>query len=124
SFADGQRDCWRVDTAARELRQEHDEQHSCQVLDDEHAEQDVAVRRGELLALLERLEDDHRARDSDDAAEEQTLAKRPAEEGAETEAGGDGEEDLQGRAADGNGADFAELADGKLDAEGEHEEDD
>ena len=110
-------------SASSQLRQQDDQDDSREVLHNEHAKQDPAMRGGDLAPVEERLEDHHGAADRDDAAEEGALRKWPTKDGSQSEAGSHRQGHLHRRAQERDVLDAGKVLEGELDTQGEHQED-
>ena len=108
----------------RDRRQQDEDDDRHQVLDDQPADRDPALRRVELAAIGDRPEQDDRARDRQRQPEHQSPADPPAEGDAEHQPEQRRDDDLDERARDRDGADGGQVPEREVDAHPEHQQDD
>ena len=101
---------------------ENDDRH--EVLDHQPADRNSAVSGIEDPAILERAEEHDGARDGEAEPEDEARAPRPAEQVRHHGAEQGGDRDLHERAGEGNAPHGEQVADGEVDPDAEHEQDD
>ena len=115
------------DVAAEHLgerRQQHQGDDDGEIFDDQPADGDAAIGRVEAVALFEGAQQDHGAGDGEAEAEDDAGADAPAPGHGEGGAEEGGDDDLADRAGDGDPADGAEVGEGEMQADAEHQQDD
>ena len=103
--------------------QEHEDDDGEQVLDDQPADGDPALRRVELVAVLEGPEEHDGARDRDREAKDEPAADAPAEATPRQIPRIVATDDLDDRAGDRDPPDGQEVPDREVDADAEHQQD-
>ena len=108
--------------AGRHAREDREQDDRDQILEHEHGEHDLGEPTLQL-ELLERLGDQHRARDAEAGPREQRLDRWPAEGAGDQRPGHDHERDLEQRRGGGGEADPRDRRQPELGADGEHQQD-
>ena len=109
---------------AAQDRDEDDQDHDRQVLDQCDPDHHSPVARVELAAVEEQPGQDHRAGHGHDHPDDRPLDRAPPESGAGDEPERDGQDDAEGPAEDRDPPDAHEILQRELDAEREHQEHD
>ena len=105
-------------------RHEQDHRHDAQVLEQQHADDELAVRGVDLAPLGQALEHDRRARQRDEKADEERLWRAGAPRGCNGRRRGRGQPDLDPAANRQDLPQPAKFAEGELEPDGEEEQDD
>ena len=95
-----------------------------QILHDKHAEHDPAAQRRAIRNTTERLHDDDRARDRNEASKPERFAPVQAERVREQDAGDAAERKLDDGACGCHGGNFPKLADGEFESDGKQKQPD
>ncbi|MNG81736.1 hypothetical protein D3C79_403940 [compost metagenome] len=110
--------------ADRNPRQQGDDADAEDVLDDQHAEDELGKTLVLHLQVIERLDDDGGRGDRQDGAQEQRVHGVPVEPAANLETDPDHQDDFQEGRDKGRGADLEQLAQAEFQPQAEHQEDD
>ena len=106
-------------------RHEQEQRDDAQVLDEQHPDHQPAVRRVELIAAAQLLDDDRRARERHEQTGEHGERQRPIrrrDDDADHDGGGDA--NLQDAGADHPAPDAAKVAEREIQADREQQQDD
>jgi hypothetical protein len=107
----------------RDRRQRHEREDREQVLHDQPADRRLALRRLQLTALLERPQQDDRARHGHGEAEHEPAGEPPAERDTQSDAEQRRHEDLADRPGHGDVLHRQQVADREVHADPEHQQD-
>jgi hypothetical protein len=105
-----------------EGRGEEHHRHDAEVLEEQDADDELAVRSVELSPLGQALEDDRGAGERDQEADEDALRDRGPDEDGEDGDGRGGEPDLEAAAHREDAAEAPELVEGELEPDREEEQ--
>ena len=109
---------------AGQRRHEQDHRHDAQVLEQQHADDELAVGGVDFAPLGQALEHDGRARERDEKPEEQRLRRAGAPRGRDGRRRGRGQPDLDPAANRQDLPQPAKFAERELEPDGEEQEDD